>query len=414
MGAGRDLDIVIYGATGYVGKLAAAYLAHADPTLTVALAGRSAERLGAVRESLGLNAAHWSILTAELDDDGALRAMAARSRLLISTVGPYTRVGLPLVAACAVTGTDYADLTGEVPFVRDSIERHHATAVESGARIVHSCGFDSVPSDLTAYALHRLVAEHGAGELAETTLVLRAYSGGYGGGSAATMLDLMRLSSTDPRMRRMLDDPYSLSPNRGREPDLGPQPDMPLRRGAEVAPQLGGLWLGGHLMGLYNTRCVRRSNALLGWGYGRRFRYSELMSWGSTPAAPTFAAVNNATISSASRLGGEVLRWLPDGFAEGLLPRPGTGFDQGARGHYRVETYATTTTGRRYVASMAQQADPGYSATAAILGQCALTLLRDDLPDRFGVLTPAAAIGDALLRRLPDAGVTVEVAAQGR
>lgn len=411
MGAGRDLDVVIYGASGYVGGLAAAYLATTDSTLTVALAGRSAERLRATRRKLGAAAADWPILVAELDDRNALRSIASRARLVISTVGPYTRVGLPVVAACAAAGTDYADLTGEVPFVRDSIARHHDEAVESGARIVHSCGFDSVPSDLTAYALYRAVD----GELADATLVLRAYSGGYGGGSIATMLDLMRLGATDPGLRRLLDDPYSLSPNRRREPDLGPQPDMPLCRGADVAPQLRGLWLGGHLMALYNTRCVRRSNALLGWAYGRRLRYTELMSWGSTPAAPTFAAMNNAAISGASRLGGEVLRWLPNGFAESVWPKPGTGYDQGARGHYRVETYATTTRGDRYVASMAQQADPGYSATAVILGQCALALLRDDdLPDRTGVLTPAVAIGDALLRRLPAAGVTVEVAGQGR
>ena len=414
MGAGRDLDIVIYGASGYVGGLAASHLAAVDPTLRVALAGRSPERLRSVRRRLGAAAAAWPVIAAELDDAAALRHIAARSRLVISTVGPYSRFGLPVVAACAATGTDYADLTGEVPFVRESIERYHETAIGSGARIVHSCGFDSVPSDLTVYALHRLAASEGAGELAETTLVVRAYSGGYGGGSMATMVELMRLSSSDPAMRRFLDDPYGLSPNRDREPDPGPQPDLPLRRGVEVAPQLSGLWLSGYLMALYNTRCVRRSNALLDWAYGRRFRYSEMLSWGSSPAAPAFAAMNNTTISSASRLGGELLRWLPNGLVKGFMPKSGTGFDQGARGHYRVETYTTTTGGRRYVASMAQQADPGYSATAAILAQCALTLLQDELPDRRGVLTPAVAMGDALLARLPDAGAAIEVTAQGR
>jgi short subunit dehydrogenase-like uncharacterized protein len=161
---------------------------------------------------------------------------------------------------------------------------------------------------------------------------------------------------------------------------------------------------------------VRRSNALLDWSYGRRFRYSETMHMGSTAAAPIAAAMQNAWIAGASRLGGEILGRLPNGLVEGFLPTPGTGFDQGARGHYRVETYASTPDGRRYVASMAQQADPGYAATVAIVVQSALTLLNGaaELPERHGVLTPASAMGDALLARLPAAGVVIEVGPQGR
>jgi short subunit dehydrogenase-like uncharacterized protein len=417
MGAdGRDFDVVLYGASGFVGKLTAAYLARADPSLRIALAGRSFERLRRVRDGLGVIARDWPLLIAELADDERLRDVAASARVVVSTVGPYSRYGLPLVAACAATGTDYTDLTGEIPFVRDSIDQHHESAIGSHARIVHSCGFDSVPSDLTVYALHRRALIDGAGDLGETTLVLHAYTGGYAGGSIATMLELMRLSSTDPRIRRMLDDPYSLSPHRGAEPDLGPQPDLPLRRGSDIAPRLHGLWLGGYLMAPYNTRCVRRSNALQDWAYGRRLRYSETISMGSTPAAPALALMFNAGISGASRLGGEFLRMLPREVVDGFAPKSGSGHDEGMRGRYVVETYATTTSGKRYVATMAQQGDPGYTATAAILGECTLGLLknRGDLPQRFGVLTPATAMGDVLLARLPAAGVRLSVTAQGR
>jgi short subunit dehydrogenase-like uncharacterized protein len=240
----RDLDIVIYGATGFIGKLTAEYLAKAGAGIRVALAGRSAERLRAVRQTLGAGAQDWPVIVADLSQQAALNAMAAQTQVVVSTVGPYSRHGLPVVAACAAAGTDYADLTGEVPFVRNSIDLYGQQAADNGARIVHSCGFDSIPSDLTVYALHRRAIEDGAGELGDTTLVLRAYSGGYAGGSIATMMELMRIAADDPNMRRMLDDPYSLSPDRSAEPELGAQPDLPLCDGSEIAPELKGLWMG--------------------------------------------------------------------------------------------------------------------------------------------------------------------------
>jgi saccharopine dehydrogenase (NAD+, L-lysine-forming) len=409
----RDLDIVVYGATGSVGKLTARYLARSG--LRVGLAGRSAQRLDGLRQALPDEARDWPLIVADTGQREALNRLAARTRVMISTVGPYAAHGLPVVAACAAAGTDYLDLAAEVPFVRRSIDAHHEQSIESGARIVHSCGFDSIPSDLTVYALHRRVVADGAGELADTTFVLRAanYAMGFSRGTVDTMFELMRAGSGDPETRRMLDDPYSLSPHRAGEPDLGPQQDVSLHRGEELAPELTGLWTSGYLMALYNTRCVRRTNALLGWGYGRGFRYTETASMGSSPAAPAMAAMTNATITGASRLGGAYLRMFPPGLLESLIPRQNG--DGAPRGHYRVETYATTTSGARYVASMAQQGDPGYAATALLLGESALALARDrdQLPDRCGVLTPASAMGGVLLKRLATAGVTVHTARLG-
>jgi short subunit dehydrogenase-like uncharacterized protein len=236
------------------------------------------------------------------------------------------------------------------------------------------------------------------------------YAMGFSRGTVDTMFELMRAGWGDPETRRMLDDPYSLSPDRAGEPDLGSQPDVSLHRGEELAPELAGLWTSGYLMALYNTRCVRRTNALLGWAYGRRFRYLETASMGSSPVAPAMAAMTNATITGASRLGGAYLTMFPPGLLEGLIPKPNG--DGAPRGHYRVETYATTTSGARYVASMAQDGDPGYAATAVLLGESALALANDSerLPDRRGVLTPASAMGDVLLKRLGAVGVTVETA----
>ncbi|WP_156690071.1 saccharopine dehydrogenase family protein [Mycobacterium sp. Marseille-P9652] len=404
----RDLDIVLYGATGSVGRLTARYLAHTGAR--VGLAGRSEARLHALRDDLPEAARDWPVIATDTGDAAVLSRLAARTRVLISAVGPYEAHGLPVVAACAA-GTDYVDLAAEVPFVRRTIDTHHHQSVESGARIVHSCGFDSIPSDLSVYALHRRVVADGTGELADTTMVLRVanYALGFSRGTVDTMLELMRAGSGDPKTRRLLDDPYSLSPDRPAEPDLGPEPDVSLHRGEELAPELTGLWTSGYLMGLYNTRCVRRTNALLEWAYGRRFRYRETASMGSSAVAPAMAAMTNATITGASRLGGPYLRMFPPRMVRSVFSRAN---NEGAPGgRYRVETYATTTSGARYVASMAQDADPGYAATAVMLGESALGLAcdRERLPDRYGVLTPVSAMGDVLLERLAAVGVPVHV-----
>jgi short subunit dehydrogenase-like uncharacterized protein len=412
MGAGqRDLDVVLYGATGSVGRLTAQYLARAGNGLRVALAGRSAERLAAVRQTLGDGARDWPLIVADTSAPAVLNQIAARTRVVVNMVGPYAANGLPVVAACASAGTDYVDLAAEIPFVRKSIDAYHQQAVHSGARIVHSCGFDSIPSDLTVYALHRRAVADGAGELGDTTFVLRIanYATGFSRGTVGTMVELMRAGSGDPEMRRMLDDPYSLSPNRSAEPDVGPQPDVSLHRGEELAPELAGLWTSGYLMALYNTRCIRRTNALLNWVYGRQFRYQEAASMGSSLAAPAMAAMTNATIAGASRLGGAYLRMFPPGLLERVSSRASTAGDDASRGRYLVETYTTTTQGVRYMSSMAQQGDPGYAATSVLLGESALALAldRDKLPDRHGVLTPVAAMGDVLAARLPAAGVAI-------
>lgn len=408
----REFDLVLYGATGFAGKLTAEYLARAGGTARIALAGRSEDKLRAVRASLGDAAQSWPLVIADADDPATLDAMAARTQVVVTTVGPYTRYGMPLVAACAAAGTDYADLTGETMFIRNSIDLHHKHAVDTGARIVHSCGFDSVPSDLTVFALFRRAAADNAGELCDTNLVVRSFAGGVSGGTAASMLEVLRTASSDPEARELMNDPYTLSPDRGAEPQLGAQPDVRWRRGAEIAPELAGYWTGAFAMAAPNTRIVRRSNALLDYAYGRRFEYAEQMSVGRSVVAPIAAAVVTGSNAATLGLGGRYFNRLPAGLIERVLPKPGTGPSEKTRenGHYRVETYTTTTSGARYVATMAQRGDPGYKATAVLLGECglALALDRDKLSDLHGVLTPAAAMGDALLTRFPAAEVTLE------
>jgi short subunit dehydrogenase-like uncharacterized protein len=410
--AQREFDIVLYGATGFVGKLTAQYLANAGGAARIALAGRSTQKLLAVRESLGAAAGAWPLIEADAASPSTLNDMAARTQVVISTVGPYTKYGVPLVAACAAAGTDYADLTGETMFIRESIDLFHKEAADNGARIVHSCGFDSIPSDLTVYALYKRALADGTGELGETNFVLRGFAGGVSGGTVASMVEVMQTSSTDPEARRAMNDPYTLTTDRGAEPEFGHQSDTPWRRGRDIAPELDGVWTGAFAMGAPIARIVRRSNALLDWSYGRSFRYSENMSVGSSVAAPVAAALGTAVNAAVLGLGSRYFDKLPRGLVERVLPKPGTGPSERARdnGHYRVETYTTTSSGARYRATMAQQGDPGYKATSVLLGEAGLALAfdRDALSDLRGVLTPAASLGDALLARFPAAGVTME------
>ncbi|BBY53067.1 saccharopine dehydrogenase NADP-binding domain-containing protein [Mycobacterium koreense] len=413
----REFDLVLYGATGFVGTLTAQYLARAGGAARIALAGRNEDRLRAVRDALGPPAESWAILHADASEPASLTEMAERTRVVVSTVGPYTRYGLPLVAACAEAGTDYADLTGEAMFVRASIDGYHKQAVDTGARIVHACGFDSIPSDLSVYALHRQVVADGAGQMLDTDFVLRRFRGGMSGGTIASGMEMMHTASSDPEARRLVSDPYTFSADPAAEPQLGAQPDFPWRRGGEIAPELAGIWTGGFFMAPYNTRVVRRSNELLGWAYGRRFRYSEQMSLGSSKLASAAAALVTVGSKAAVAMGNRYFRLLPRRWVERLAPKPGTGPSESLRetGFYQAQTYTITTTGARYRASLSQQGDPGYKATAVLLGESALALAldRDRLSPLTGVLTPAAAMGDALLERFPAAEVMLEVSRLG-
>ncbi|MDQ3240222.1 MAG: saccharopine dehydrogenase NADP-binding domain-containing protein, partial [Actinomycetota bacterium] len=283
----RELDIAVFGATGFVGRLLARYLAgHAPSQVRIGLAGRSPERLAQVQAELGPAAAHWSLVPADSSDRASLAALADRTRVIATTAGPYRRYGQTLVEACADAGTDYADLAGEVLFMRETSERHHARAQASGARIVHACGFDSIPSDLGVLLLHRAAQEDGAGDLEQTTLVVTAAKGGFSGGTIASLKGQLEEVKRDPALGRIVADPYALSPDRDAEPELGREPDL---RGIERSDDAGG-WIGPFVMASTNTRVVRRSNALQDFAYGRRFRYREVTGFGSGPAAPVKAA----------------------------------------------------------------------------------------------------------------------------
>lgn len=402
----RDLDIVVYGATGFVGRLVAGYLAEADPGARIGLAGRSESKLAAVRDSLGPAAAEWPLIIADAADPEALGRLAGTTSVVASTVGPYAKYGLPLVEACAAHGTHYADLTGEALFVRECVDRFDAPARASGARIVNSCGFDSVPSDIGVYETYRFAADHDLGHLTDTLLVVTGMRGGFSGGTVDSLRNQIDVIADDPQSRRIVADPFGLSPNRELDPPRGkdsPHNDSirPTRNAAT------GAWLGPFVMAPFNTRIVRRSNALLDYAYGKDFRYREAVGFGRSPLGPVLAG------GMAAGLAGLVagMSFAPSrAVLDRLLPDPGEGPGEDARrnGYFRIEIYARTDSGAMLRTKVSAHGDPGYAATSVMLGESALSLAFDGeaLPDRAGVLTPATAMDGALVDRLRLAGFT--------
>jgi short subunit dehydrogenase-like uncharacterized protein len=404
--ADRDLDLVLFGATGFTGKLVAQYLARSAPAKArIGLAGRSEEKLAGVRSDLSSGAADWPLIVADKSDPDSLSKLASGTRAVITTVGPYAQGGLALVEACANAGTHYADLAGELSFMRDSIDAYDTAAKHSGARIVHASGFDSIPFDLGVLVLREKVRADGAGELEDTTSMVVGLKGSASGGTVASLLGQMDEAKGSRERARLMFDPYALSPQRDAEPDLGDERDPRMvARDAET-----GAWLAPFVMAAINTRVVRRSNALQEWDYGRRFRYREVMAFRNNPAAPAIATAVTAGL-------GGVMAGLSFGptraVLEKVLPSQGEGPSEKAResGYFKVEIRTRTSSGARYVCRVSAQGDPGYKATAVMLGEAGLCLALDGsaLPDAAGVLTPATAMGMPLVERLRAADFTFE------
>jgi short subunit dehydrogenase-like uncharacterized protein len=403
--SGRRHDLVLFGATGFTGRLVAEHLArHAAGTpLRWALGGRNAGKLEKVRAALAeidAACAEIPIIEADAMDAAAMAKVAAETRVVCTTVGPYALYGNALVDACARAGTHYCDLTGEVPFIRGSIDRNHDEAKRTGARIVHCCGFDSIPSDLgTLYLQHELIARTGAPAGAVTALFGES-SGKLSGGTFASLLGVIDEAAKNKDVRRVLADPHGLDPRdgpRSKAKDArGPGWDRVL--GKPTAP---------FVMAAINTRVVRRSHAMLGYPWGDDFLYDERMSLPRSPLGVAAAvAITGALVGFVAASQVPALRKM----IEKRMPKPGEGptEEERQRGHYIVRLHGESG-GVRLVAKVADQLDPGYAGTARLLGESARCLAEDELPSPGGVLTPASAMGMTLVERLVAAGVTFDV-----
>lgn len=402
----QEFEIVIYGATSFVGQILCHYLTeeYQDPDLKWAMAGRSKSKLNQVRLSLGKPHASIRCLVAEADDEQALRQICQQTKVVISTVGPYALYGETLIKVCAETGTDYCDLTGEPQWIRRMIDRYEVTARKTGARIVHCCGFDSIPSDLGVYFLQQIALKQQGHYCQQVKMRVKGLKGGASGGTIASMVNVYKEAAKDKHLRKELSDLYSLCP-----PSADARPSQ-----HEVAMEYDQdfeSWVGPFVMAAINTRVVLRSNALLEPAYHRNFLYDEGMltgdqSAGKKRARKTATGTKLMTIAMAV----PPLRWL----ALKFLPKPGEGpspeeqrsgfFDLRFIGYNEQEqAISVRVTGDR---------DPGYGSTAKMLAQAGICLARDIPGDRLqgGFWTPATAMGKRLIRRLIDhAGFTFEL-----
>lgn len=395
----RIYDVVIWGATGFTGKLAAEYMYETyglDGPVKWAVAGRSASKLGELRHAVaGVDAEQLPEVIADSHDEDSLRQLVASTRVVCTTVGPYAIYGSLLVQLCAEEGTHYCDLTGELHWMQRMMMAHQATAEASGARIVHTCGFDSIPSDLgVLYIQDEMQRLHGV-YASRVKYRVVGQSGGVSGGTVASMINMMEEAKHDPGLMDIMADPYALNP-----------PNMP--RGEDGADQSGtrydqdfGQWTGPFVMAGINTRVVRRSHALMGYPWGPHFRYDEAVLTGDGPGGYTRAAL---------LAGGTGLMMAASAFTptRNLLarvaPSPGEGPDEETinDGYFEIDLFAAHPEDPKcnLIARVEGDRDPGYGATAKMLVESAVCLAQDDLTSPGGILTPAFAMGQSLIARL--------------
>ena len=392
--ADRRLDLVVFGATSFVGQILCRHLVErhgTDGPLKWAIAGRSATKLDAVARSTGADVER---IVVDAADEAGLAALAADTKVVVSTVGPYALYGSAMVAAVAAAGTDYCDLTGEPQWMRRMIDTHSAAAEASGARIVHASGFDSIPSDLGVWFTQQRAVETLGQPCSHIEMRVEAMKGGASGGTIASMLNLLEEAASDPALRKALADPYLLAPPDHRS---GPsQPDLthPTR------DHRTGQWLAPFVMAGDNTRVVQRSHALLGRPWGREFRYRETMAMGAGPLGAVKASGLSAGVLTMMGLGalGPTRKLLAR-----VLPKPGEGPSPAAqqRGSFDIRFTGTTGDGRTIETQVTGDRDPGYGSTAKMLGETAAAFLdldRADVPGGFW--TTSTAFGDRLIERL--------------
>jgi len=383
----REFDLIVYGATGFTGRLVAEYLIQAYPpgpeTPRWAMAGRSLSKLQDLRDAIGAPI-DTVLMLANADDPVSLAAMCDRTTVVISTVGPYQLYGSDLVATCAATGTGYVDLCGEPAWMRHMIDAHHATAQASGARIVFSCGFDSIPFDLGVFTLQKCARAKFGSPAPRVKGRVRVMKGGFSGGTAASLKATLAAVARDPGILGLLTNPFSLSP--GFEGPRQPKGMLP-----EYDPSIEA-WVAPFVMAPINTKNVHRTNFLLGEAYGADFVYDEMMVAGlgdiGKAAAEAIAKFNPFASDKGPKLG------------------EGPSREERENGHYDLLFVGEMPDGSRVEAVVTGDRDPGYGSTSKMIAEAALCLAHDVAGDG-GIWTPGALMGDALRARLETkAGLT--------
>ncbi|GAB5458716.1 MAG: saccharopine dehydrogenase NADP-binding domain-containing protein [Henriciella sp.] len=390
MAQNREFDVVVYGATGYTGRLVAEYLAKQyghGGEVSWAMAGRSADKLAAVRDEIGAPA-ETPLVVADANDKDSLKSMVERAGCIATTVGPYQLYGEAVVAACCEAGTDYVDLCGEPAWMYQMIEAYKPAATASGARIVFSCGFDSIPFDMGVWFLQQAAIEKLGAPVPRIKGRVRKMQGTFSGGTAASFKATMAAVMKDPTLLGALQNPFSLTEGFGGVPQ--PAGNKPIED-TDI-----GSWSAPFIMAAINTKNVHRTNALLDHQYGRDFVYDEMMLTGPGEQGKQAAIA----VASMDMMGGD------DG------PKPGEGPSKEEReaGFYDVLFYGVAGDGTVIKAGVTGDKDPGYGSTSKMLSEAAICLVKDASDTPGGIWTPAPAMGEHLLKRLTsNAGLTFEI-----
>lgn len=397
----KEFDVIIWGASGFTGRLVVEYIFKkygVGKSLHWAMAGRNQAKLEKVRAAVA--DARVPIVTADSHDRPSLDAMVGRTKVICTTVGPYAKYGSELVAACVEHQVHYCDLTGEVQWMRRMIDKHHEAAVANGTKIVHTCGFDSIPSDIGVYFVQKAAQEQTGQRAKAIDMRVRVMKGGLSGGTFASFSNTIEEAKQDKSIYKTLVNPYGLNPE-------GEQSGSDKRDLQTVKyDESNQTWMYPFIMAAINTKVVRRSNALMNYVYGKDFSYSEAMMSGDGFSGK-MKAYQNALIL------GTIFGAKPDTFLRKMidkfLPKPGEGPSKEEResGFYKFHFYTTLENGSKAFGVVTGDKDPGYGSTSKMLAEAAICLAKDDLPKGGGVLTPSTAMGDALLKRLEDhAGLT--------
>ena len=402
-------DLVAFGATSFVGKILCRYLWEefgAQGEINWGAAGRSMAKLEELRSSLGAKAGTLPLIVADAADETSLRNLCASTRVIVSTVGPYALYGEPLVRACAESGTDYCDLSGEVQWIRRMLQRYEATARKSGARLVHCCGFDSIPSDMGVHFLQRQAMKQLGAPCTRVKMRVKAMRGEFSGGTVASLINVVREAAADPALRKELADPYSLCPGEG-----APKARQPEVRSAQFEADFGA-WVAPFVMSGINTRIVHRTNALSKQAYGADFTYDEAMLMGRGLKGRFAATAMTAGISGF--MFAAAIRPTRAALVRFVLPKPGEGPSPEAQrtGFFDLRFLGTTADGRQIRIKVAGDRDPGYGSTGKMLGQAAACLALDiaKAATPGGFWTPATIFGDRLIKRLTArSGVTFDL-----
>ncbi|MBC8304931.1 MAG: saccharopine dehydrogenase NADP-binding domain-containing protein [Pelagibacterales bacterium] len=390
----RDYDIIVWGASGFTGKLVAEYLFKkygSNKNLKWAIAGRNSLKLNSVRKDI-LDSTVPLIL-ADSNDSQSLNEMVKKTKVICTTVGPYAKYGSKLVAACVENKTHYCDLAGEVQWIRKMIDQYHKEAKNNNTKIVNSCGFDSIPSDMGVYYIQKQTRASKNQRAKLIEMRVAGAKGGISGGTYESLSKVNEEANKDKEIFKVVINPYGLNP-------IGEQDGLDrsdLRK--IIYDKSSNSWIGPFMMAAINTKIVRRSNALSNYYYGKDFMYNEATLSGKGILGKIkgyFLAIPVFLLMSAKP--GSILKK----FIDFILPKPGEGPNKKDReaGFYNLRFYITLEDGSKAFAKVIGDMDPGYGSTAKMLAESAVCLAKDELPDSSGVLTPSTAMGDALLDRL--------------